>query len=51
MCGALSNERQSLPFAGLASALNPVNYMYNFSPYLTGNTLRLRYKAQPVNAV
>jgi hypothetical protein len=21
------------------------------SPYLTGNTLRLRYKAQPVNAV
>jgi hypothetical protein len=22
-----------------------------FSPYLTGNTLRLRYKAQPVNAV
>jgi hypothetical protein len=24
---------------------------YKFSPYLTGNTLRLRYKAQPVNAV
>jgi hypothetical protein len=22
-----------------------------FSPYLIGNTLRLRYKAQPVNAV
>jgi hypothetical protein len=22
-----------------------------FTPYLTGNTLRLRYKAQPVNAV
>jgi hypothetical protein len=22
-----------------------------FSPYLTGNILRLRYKAQPVNAV
>jgi hypothetical protein len=22
-----------------------------FSSYLTGNTLRLRYKAQPVNAV
>jgi hypothetical protein len=27
------------------------NYIYKFSPYLTGNTLRLRYKAQPVNAV
>jgi hypothetical protein len=27
------------------------NNIYKFSPYLTGNTLRLRYKAQPVNAV
>jgi hypothetical protein len=25
--------------------------IYNFSSYLTGNTLRLRYKDQPVNAV
>jgi hypothetical protein len=25
--------------------------IYKSSPYLTGNTLRLRYKAQPVNAV
>jgi hypothetical protein len=24
--------------------------IYKSSPYLTGNTLRLRYKAQPVNA-
>jgi hypothetical protein len=23
----------------------------HFSPYLTGNTLRLRYRAQPVNGV
>jgi hypothetical protein len=27
------------------------NYIYKFSSYLTGNTLRLRYKAQPVNAI
>jgi hypothetical protein len=26
-------------------------YVYKFSSYLTGNILRLRYKAQPVNAV
>jgi hypothetical protein len=26
-------------------------WVYTLSPYLTGNTLRLRYKAQPVNAV
>jgi hypothetical protein len=26
-------------------------YVYNLSSYLTGNTVRLRYKAQPVNAV
>jgi neutral trehalase len=26
-------------------------YMYKSSPYLTGNTLHLRYRAQPVNAV
>jgi hypothetical protein len=26
-------------------------FIYKFSPYLTGNTLCLRYKAQPVNAV
>jgi hypothetical protein len=25
--------------------------IYRFSPYLTGNTLHLRYKDQPVNAV
>jgi hypothetical protein len=25
--------------------------IYKLSPYLTGNRLRLRYKAQPVNAV
>jgi hypothetical protein len=24
---------------------------HRYSPYLTGNTLRLRYRAQPVNAV
>jgi hypothetical protein len=28
-----------------------LNSIYKFSPYLTGNTLRLSYKAQPVNAV
>jgi hypothetical protein len=28
-----------------------VNDNWKLSPYLTGNTLRLRYKAQPVNAV
>jgi hypothetical protein len=28
-----------------------LNNIQNFSPYLTGNTLRLGYKAQPVNAV
>jgi hypothetical protein len=25
--------------------------IYKYSPYLKGNTLHLRYKAQPVNAV
>jgi hypothetical protein len=29
----------------------PLNYIYKFSPYLTGNTFRLHYKAQPVNDV
>jgi hypothetical protein len=28
-----------------------LNNIYKSSPYLTGNTLRLHYKAQPVNAV
>jgi hypothetical protein len=28
-----------------------LNITYKFSLYLTGNTLRLHYKAQPVNAV
>jgi hypothetical protein len=28
-----------------------LNNTYKSSPYLTGNTLRLHYKAQPVNAV
>jgi hypothetical protein len=28
-----------------------LNNIYKSSPYHTGNTLRLRYKAQPVNAV
>jgi hypothetical protein len=28
-----------------------LNNIYKFSSYLTGNKLRLRYKAQPVNAV
>jgi hypothetical protein len=28
-----------------------VNNIYKFSPYLAGSTLRLHYKAQPVNAV
>jgi hypothetical protein len=27
------------------------NFIYKFSLYLTGNTLRLRYKAQQVKAV
>jgi hypothetical protein len=27
------------------------NYIHIFSPYLTGNTSRLHYRAQPVNAV
>jgi hypothetical protein len=27
------------------------NNFSKFSPYLTGNTLRLRYETQPVNAV
>jgi hypothetical protein len=34
------------PFKGWISSK-----IYKFSPYLLGNTLRLRYKAQPVNAV
>jgi hypothetical protein len=28
-----------------------LNNTYKFSSYLTGNTLRLSYKAKPVNAV
>jgi hypothetical protein len=28
-----------------------INNTYKFSPYLTGNTLRHRYKDQPVNVV
>jgi hypothetical protein len=28
-----------------------LNNIYKSSPYLTGNTLHLHYKAQPVNAV
>jgi hypothetical protein len=28
-----------------------LNNVYKFSSYLTGNTLRLHYKAQPVKAV
>jgi hypothetical protein len=28
-----------------------LNTIYKFSSYLTGNTLRLHYKAQPVNTV
>jgi hypothetical protein len=28
-----------------------LNNIYSFSSYFTGNTLRLRYKAQPENAV
>jgi hypothetical protein len=37
--------------------LNPLkteylpNNIHKSSPYLTGNTLRLYYKAQPINAV
>jgi hypothetical protein len=37
--------------------LNPLhteillNNIYEFGPHLTGNALRLHYKAQPVNAV
>jgi hypothetical protein len=27
------------------------NFIYKSSPYLTGNILRLHYRAQPVNAV
>jgi hypothetical protein len=40
-----------------ARAINPLkteflhNFIYKSSPYVTGNTLRLHYKAQPVNAV
>jgi hypothetical protein len=37
-------------FNALKTEFN-LNELYKFSPYLTGNTLRLRYKAQPVNAV
>jgi hypothetical protein len=36
-------------FRSLKSEL--LNSVYKFSSYLTGNTLRLGYKAQPVNAV
>jgi hypothetical protein len=39
---------------GVLSQLKPdihPNNIYKFSSYPTGNTLRLRYKAQPVNAV
>jgi hypothetical protein len=28
-----------------------LNSIYKFSPYLTGNILRLHYKDQPINAV
>jgi hypothetical protein len=28
-----------------------LNTIYKFGPYLRGNTLRHRYKAQPVNAL
>jgi hypothetical protein len=40
MWGVLSDEWMGL-----------LNNVYKPSPYLTGNTLRLRYKAQTVNAV
>jgi hypothetical protein len=33
------------------SNLKIIEIIYKFSPYLTGNTLFLRYKDQPVNAV
>jgi hypothetical protein len=45
------------PFRSLPTVVNPLktgfllNNIYESSPYLTGNTLRLHYKAQPVNAV
>jgi hypothetical protein len=44
------NIRRWLQFMKL---LNPLlqNNIYKSSLYLTGNTLRLRYKEQPVNAV
>jgi hypothetical protein len=48
-----ANSVHTLP----PSLLNPLktefllNNIYKFSSYLTGNILRLRYKAQLVNAV
>jgi hypothetical protein len=46
----------SITFRKVVPVLNPLktefllNNIYKSSPYLTGNTLRLHYKAQPVNA-
>jgi hypothetical protein len=42
-------ENDANPFNPWKPEINLNNF--KFSPYLTGNTLRLRYKAQPVNAV
>jgi hypothetical protein len=50
-------KRPATSFIQACRAFNPLkiycllNSTYKFSSYLTGNTLRLRYKAQPVNAV
>jgi hypothetical protein len=45
---ALATEQKRLNHLRAEFLLNNI---YKFSSYLTGNTLRLRYKAQPVNGV
>jgi hypothetical protein len=55
-CSLLSSGNMRVTLLIIRS-LNPLKTeflltnIYKSSSYLTGNTLRLRYKAQPVNAV
>jgi hypothetical protein len=55
MWGVLSHNRKGLSFFKFIAEIRKeevhLSKIYKFSSYLTGNTLRLRYKDQPVNAV
>jgi hypothetical protein len=46
-----AQDQPSMERANTLKTALLLNNIYKSSPYLTGNTLRLRYKAQPVNAV